>query len=114
MAIGAVTSLVFHIFVREGANPADARVAQHRQTSVGSVLRNLQLYLVGAVYMATRLFANLSQVYVPLYLHEALNMTAESLAIIPLVMFLSSFVTSVVVKLLNKKCGRKVSFSLYL
>jgi Na+/melibiose symporter-like transporter len=75
---------------------------------VGHLLKDVQLYQVALVYMATRLFVNLSQVYIPLYLHESLNMTAESLAVIPLVMFVSSFVVSLLVKVLNKKCGRKV------
>jgi Na+/melibiose symporter-like transporter len=75
---------------------------------VGHLLKDVQLYQVALVYMATRLFVNLSQVYIPLYLHESLNMTAESLAVIPLIMFVSSFVVSLLVKVLNKKCGRKV------
>jgi hypothetical protein len=52
---------------------------------------------------------NLSQVYIPLYLHESLNMGAESLAVIPLVMFLASFTMSLLVNVINRKCGRKVS-----
>jgi len=48
------------------------------------------------------------QVYIPLYLHE-LGLGAESLAVVPLVMFLSSLATSFIVKSVNKYCGRKVS-----
>jgi Na+/melibiose symporter-like transporter len=79
------------------------------QRSVSHLLKDVQLYQVALVYMATRLFVNLSQVYIPLYLHESLGMGAESLAVVPLVMFLASFVMSLLVKILNKKCGRKVS-----
>jgi hypothetical protein len=76
---------------------------------MGHLLKDVQLYQVALVYMSTRLFVNLSQIYIPLYLHESLGMGAESLAVIPLVMFLSSFAMSLLVKVLNKKCGRKVS-----
>jgi hypothetical protein len=79
------------------------------QRSVSHLMKDVQLYQVALVYMATRLFVNLSQVYIPLYLHESLSMGAESLAVIPLVMFLASFGMSLFVKILNKKCGRKVS-----
>lgn len=61
--------------------------------------------------MATRLFVNLSQVFIPLYLHVTLNMAAQSLAIVPLTMFLSSFATSFSIESLNKKFGRKVSIA---
>lgn len=80
------------------------------QRSVSHLLKDVQLYQVALVYMATRLFVNLSQVYIPLYLHESLGMGAESLAVVPLVMFLASFVMSLLVKILNKKCGRKLAF----
>lgn len=58
--------------------------------------------------MSTRLFVNLSQVFIPLYLHETLNMTASSLALIPLIMFLGSFLTSLTIEKLNRGLGRKV------
>jgi Na+/melibiose symporter-like transporter len=60
--------------------------------------------------MAKRLFVNLSLVYIPLYLHESLSIGAESLAVIPLVIFLASFGMSLFVDILNKKCGRKLAF----
>ncbi|GLH01280.1 Uncharacterized protein GBIM_07456 [Gryllus bimaculatus] len=86
----------------------DLTPCEHERTSLTAI--SLQLYQVGAVYMATRLFVNLSQVYVPLYLHETLNKSAESLAVVPLVMFLSSFVVSLVVKPLNQRFGRKIAY----
>lgn len=46
--------------------------------------------------------------YTPLYLHEQ-GLGAESLAIVPLVMFISSFSTSLIVKSMNKHLGRKVA-----
>lgn len=60
--------------------------------------------------MPTRLFVNLSQVYIPLYLHESLKMPATSLAIVPLTMFVSSFIASLIIERLNTKFGRKTSY----
>lgn len=107
ISIGALTSVMFHLLVKEGS--ASSRMQVAGQRSVSHLLQDVQLYQVALVYMAARLFVNLSQVYVPLYLHESLGMGAESLAVIPLVMFLTSFGMSLLVKILNKKCGRKVS-----
>lgn len=75
-------------------------------------LKDIQFYQVAAVYMPTRLFANISQIYVPLYLHDSLKMPATSLATIPLIMYLSSFQVSLVIDKINKKLGRKIAYSI--
>ena len=75
-----------------------------------SLFKDLELYHVACIYMPTRLFVNLAQTYVPLYLHETLQMPATSLAIIPLIMYLSSFKASITIQYLNSKLGRKVSY----
>ena len=59
--------------------------------------------------MCTRLFCNLSQAYVPIYLQDTLQMSPESVAYIPLTMYVSGFVTTLVMKPLNRNYGRKVS-----
>lgn len=64
--------------------------------------------------MSTRLFVNLSQVFIPLYLHETLNMTASALALIPLIMFIGSFLTSLTIEKLNRGFGRKVILKKYI
>lgn len=76
------------------------------------LLRDFRLYQIAFVYMLTRLFINLCQIYMPLYLHESLNMPATSLAYIPLTMYLSSFLTSLIIERLNTKWGRKVAYSI--
>lgn len=47
-----------------------------------------------------------------MYLHETLHMAATSLAIIPLIMYLSSFKSALVIEYLNTKCGRKIAYLL--
>lgn len=135
--IGLFTSLIFHIFVKEGnINNSDGNIFAYNLQDLyfisnhvtlyiiniflGSLRRNTrpisvllksrQLYQAACIYMPTRLFINLSQIYIPLYLHEFLNMPATLLAIIPLTMFLSSFITSLVIEKLNTKLGRKSSY----
>ncbi len=67
---------------------------------------------VAVVYMTTRLFVNLTQAYVPLYLQVTLGLTSSYVATIPLVMFLVGFVTSTLMKFVNHKIGRKLTFLL--
>ncbi|XP_067003209.2 major facilitator superfamily domain-containing protein 12 [Anabrus simplex] len=112
IGIGTVTSLIFHLTVNERPYSHAVGSTPGMKKTAGHLMKDIQLYQVAAVYMATRLFVNLSQVYIPLYLHESLGMGAESLAVIPLVMFISSFVMSLTIKILNKKFGRKVTYVL--
>ncbi|XP_066587775.1 major facilitator superfamily domain-containing protein 12-like [Prorops nasuta] len=112
LGIGAVTSLIFHIFVKETNTNNSNRPSQGNIKSISTLLKDFELYKLACVYMPTRLFVNLSQIYVPLYLHEYLKMSAVSLAIVPLTMFVSSFVMSLIIEKLNTKLGRKVAYAL--
>jgi len=69
-----------------------------------------QLYLVAGVYMCTRLFVNLSQSYIPLYLQDSLRLGPTFVAIIPLIMFCSGFVVSFVTRPINVRLGRKMTW----
>lgn len=76
------------------------------------LLKDVKLYQVACVYMVTRLFINLCQIYMPLYLHESLKMPATSLAYIPLTIYISSFLMSLIIERLNTKWGRKAAYSI--
>ncbi|XP_013788718.2 major facilitator superfamily domain-containing protein 12-like [Limulus polyphemus] len=62
--------------------------------------------------MGTRLYVNLSQVYAPLYLQDSLKLERDSIAIIPLIIYLSGFGSSFFMKLLNRKLGNKITYLL--
>lgn len=112
MGVGALSSIVFHIVVKERtSNNANGSLRRNTR-SVSVLLREIQLYGIACIYMLTRLFVNLSQIYVPLYLHETLNMPGTSLAVIPLIIYISSFVMSLIIEQLNTKFGRKISYFL--
>lgn len=78
--------------------------------TASSFLKDPKFYKVASVYMACRLFVNIGQTYMPLYLHESLMMPATSLAVIPLIMFMSSFKWSLIIEKLNTKLGRKWAY----
>ncbi|KAF5305314.1 hypothetical protein FQR65_LT07739 [Abscondita terminalis] len=111
LSIGIVCSLIFHIFVKEENDYGGDNVrAGELRTSVAEILCNVEIYQVAVTYMATRLFVNLSQVFIPLYLHETLSMAASALALIPLIMYVGSFVTSMCIEKLNRSLGRKMAY----
>ncbi len=128
VTIGAVASAVFHFTVNPQLNEenrlnaairaADAEARRRgsdrpvhiRPMYVADWLKEPQFYQVAGVYMTTRLFVNLSQAYVPLYLQITLQLHSTYVATIPLVMFLSGFATSTLMKFVNRIVGRKITF----
>jgi len=64
------------------------------------------------VYMATRLSVNMGQVFVSYFVQYSLWLPCNTVATVPLTMFLSGFLVSLGIKFLNKHLGRQVSYAL--
>jgi Na+/melibiose symporter-like transporter len=71
-----------------------------------------QFYLIACVYMVTRLFVNISNSYIPLYLQHSLGLENIFVAVVPLVMYISGLIVSIVLKFLTKRYGFKLAFAL--
>jgi len=121
MGIGISATFGFHIIVKEPSeekkdelSPFSIEKSAVSTPKIGilSWLSNPKLYLIAAIYMSTRLFVNLSQAYIPFYLQDSLMVSATYLAIIPLIMFSSSFLTSMLASLSNKHLGRPLTWIL--
>ncbi|XP_076336059.1 major facilitator superfamily domain-containing protein 12-like isoform X1 [Tachypleus tridentatus] len=119
LGVGFLFSVTFHIFVKE------KKPQTHPQTASDEVdfdldhlthltwkewFREPQFYQIGLLYMGTRLYVNLSQVYTPLYLQDSLKLETQSIAIIPLVIYVSGFLSSLFVTFINRKLGSKVTY----
>ncbi|ESO09125.1 hypothetical protein HELRODRAFT_110029 [Helobdella robusta] len=120
VAIGVTCTIFFHIFTKE---PGDLRDQYENQVLIQRVddqpkmewadwLKEPQFYLVGICYMFARLISNVSQTYWPFYIIDSLHLTKQYAAIIPLVVFVSGFITSLLMRPLNKVFGRKPTFLL--
>ncbi|KAJ8304626.1 hypothetical protein KUTeg_018209, partial [Tegillarca granosa] len=70
------------------------------------------VFRVAVIYMCTRLVVNISQIYIPMYITESLEMPKESLAIVPLVVYVSQFLMALLIKKENKTLGRNVTYIL--
>uniref|UniRef100_A0A2K5X5T3 Major facilitator superfamily domain containing 12 n=1 Tax=Macaca fascicularis TaxID=9541 RepID=A0A2K5X5T3_MACFA len=75
-------------------------------------LREPAFYQVGVLYMTTRLIVNLSQTYMAMYLTYSLHLPKKFIATIPLVMYLSGFFSSFLMKPINKRIGRNMTYFL--
>jgi len=75
-------------------------------------LREPQLYQVGFVYLCARLFVNLSQAYITLYLDITLELKPRYIAAIPMIMLTSGLLTSPTMRPITRIIGRKGAFLL--
>ena len=71
-----------------------------------------QFYVIACIYMACRLFVNMSQSYITFYVQYTVALPSEMIAIIPLVMFISGFLVSLLLKFITDRYGYKIAFAL--
>ena len=84
----------------------------HQTMKIMDWLREPQLYQVAFLYMCTRLFVNLSQTYMPLYLNVTLQLPQMYVAIIPMIMYVSGIFISIVTKSVSKRLGKKFAYGI--
>ncbi|XP_058435205.1 major facilitator superfamily domain-containing protein 12 isoform X3 [Marmota monax] len=97
--------LLLHLQGSSSSGPA-------QDVSVGDQLgvQDVPVFRVGVLYMTTRLIVNLSQTYMAMYLTYSLNLPKRFIATIPLVMYLSGFLSSFLMKPVNKCIGRNLTY----
>ena len=86
---------------------------QDQQMTVFNWLCEPQLYQVAFLYMSSRLFVNISQAYMPLYLNICLELPATYVAIIPMIMYVSGIFVAVITKTATKHLGIKITTGIY-
>ncbi|CAK6969410.1 major facilitator superfamily domain-containing protein 12a [Scomber scombrus] len=73
-------------------------------------LRQPSFYQVALLYMSTRLIVNLSQSYIAMYLLNTLGLPKNFIATIPLVMYVSGFLSSFIMKPVSKLIGKSLTY----
>ncbi|XP_027031951.2 major facilitator superfamily domain-containing protein 12-like isoform X2 [Tachysurus fulvidraco] len=128
-AIGMFFSLIFHLGTREtkagcredeeGAGDEGVQTPHLIRSTLNppSValqwrhwLKEPSFYQVALLYMCTRLIVNLSQTYISMYLTNSLLLPKKYIATIPLVMYVSGFVSSLIMKPFNKLIGKSMVY----
>ncbi|XP_063476750.1 major facilitator superfamily domain-containing protein 12 isoform X3 [Symphalangus syndactylus] len=89
-----------------------SRVEPAQDISISDQLggQDVPVFRVGMLYMTTRLIVNLSQTYMAMYLTYSLHLPKKFIATIPLVMYLSGFFSSFLMKPVNKCIGRNMTY----
>lgn len=131
VCIGALLSLLFHLGTQEkrsrprqeeaGSSPGERQSLLNNATVSSSPSSLLQwqhwlkqpsFYQVAMLYMSTRLIVNLSQTYISMYLTNTLLLPKKYIATIPLVMYVSGFASSFVMKPVSKLIGKCMTYFL--
>ena len=73
-------------------------------------LQNYQFYLIGLTYLSSRLIYMVSMAYIVFYVEFTLLLEKKFNAVVPLVMYISGFVMSLVVEIVKKSIGRDIIF----
>ncbi|CAF4701710.1 unnamed protein product, partial [Rotaria socialis] len=108
---GFFTSLIFHLGSKESISSAK----QYKILSVTSytwydVLCDTQFYGISLIWVFTRVMSNVSQVYLPLYIMDSTDASQVDrtfIAVGPLCVYISGFITSFPMRKINKYLGRK-------
>ncbi|XP_032763134.1 major facilitator superfamily domain-containing protein 12 isoform X3 [Rattus rattus] len=120
VGVGAVFSLLFHLGTKESRRPQHRGIEPDEHSPLLAPapqplllwrhwLQEPAFYQVGVLYMTTRLIVNLSQTYIAMYLTYSLSLPKKFIATIPLVMYLSGFFSSFLMKPINRRIGRNHS-----
>lgn len=130
-AIGMLFSLLFHLGTRETKaggsadedevdggdegerKPLLTRLAPNSPSVAlrwQHWLKEPSFYQVAVLYMCTRLIVNLSQTYISMYLINTLLLPKKYIATIPLVMYVSGFFSSFIMKPFNKLIGKSLVY----
>uniref|UniRef100_A0A6Q2YND0 Major facilitator superfamily domain containing 12 n=1 Tax=Esox lucius TaxID=8010 RepID=A0A6Q2YND0_ESOLU len=123
LGIGALFSLVFHLGTKETKGESEED-GERRPLIPGLKaisppqpllswkcwLEQPSFYQVAFIYMATRLMVNLSQTYISMYLTNSLMLPKKYIATIPLVMYVSGFASSFIMKPISRRIGKCMTY----
>ncbi|XP_066500690.1 major facilitator superfamily domain containing 12b [Hoplias malabaricus] len=123
LGIGAIFSLIFHLLTKERSQYQEETGERHPLLPELSSSTRTQLqwkhwftepsfYQVAALYMCTRLIVNLSQTYIAMFLINSLLLPKRYIATIPLVMYVSGFLSSLTMKPASKYIGVTMTYCL--
>ncbi|XP_018427749.1 PREDICTED: major facilitator superfamily domain-containing protein 12 [Nanorana parkeri] len=125
IGVGALFSLLFHIGTKEKQRfeylvEAENEDCIQEQATLPISPKSVMLwkhwllepsfYQVAILYMCTRLIVNLSQTYIAVYLTNSLHLPKNYIATIPLVMYVSGFISSFLMKPVNTWIGRNLTY----
>ncbi|KAL8062172.1 hypothetical protein ABFX02_02G129900 [Erythranthe guttata] len=108
--IGCCFVVIFHLGTAEPRLKREAREKGHARISWTYWFNKLLYYQVAIVYVLTRLVTNVSQAFLAFYTINDLQMTQSSKALVPAVIYICSFIVSVLLQEITWNRNRVKAF----
>uniref|UniRef100_A0A0N5APS2 Major facilitator superfamily domain-containing protein 12 n=1 Tax=Syphacia muris TaxID=451379 RepID=A0A0N5APS2_9BILA len=120
VGVGIITSLLFYLTTKEPNNIRTLSRLNSLSSTASELVKmsykkwfcHLQFYQIALLYMFSRLYINISQVYFPFYITMAVNLSKKYIAVLPMISYIFSFIISTIVGIpvVNKFVGNKVLY----
>ncbi|BES90109.1 major facilitator superfamily domain containing 12 [Nesidiocoris tenuis] len=119
LALGFVSSTFSGFTMKERTNDesdserltSEGATAQMERRTYLQIFSKLDLYKVALLYTSTRLFGNILQTFVALYVSETMQLSAVHVSAVPLAVYSASTISSIMAERMINLCGRKVTYA---
>uniref|UniRef100_A0A915DAL7 Uncharacterized protein n=1 Tax=Ditylenchus dipsaci TaxID=166011 RepID=A0A915DAL7_9BILA len=122
VGVGLLTTGLFFVSVKEPVNRRSLSRTNSLHSQSSEIVRmswknwfsHVHFYQTALLYMFSRLFINISQVYFPFYITLSQGRSKEYVAVLPMISYLASFMVSCVLGIpsINHRLDRKYLFLL--
>jgi len=118
LIVGSLATVIFHSGTPEGTLDSSGSENQTEESvkfNWWDWLKSRIYFQVAFIYMTTRIVVNVSQVFLPFFVDDVLEMHAlndQAITTVPLVLYISSFFGSLAMNRLNQKFGRRGGYIL--
>ncbi|VFR00074.1 unnamed protein product [Cuscuta campestris] len=96
--IGGFFVIIFHLGIKEPSKRKDGCAKIRNKTPWTYWLKKVSYYQVASVYVLTRVVTNVSQSFLAVYVINDLRMNQSSKSLVPAIIYLCSFTTSVLLQ----------------
>ncbi|XP_031128493.1 major facilitator superfamily domain-containing protein 12-like isoform X1 [Ipomoea triloba] len=96
--IGGVFVIIFHLGIKEPRKKDDGHEKNGSNTPWTYWLKKVLYYQVASIYVFTRVVTNVSQTFLAVYVINDLRMNQSAKSLVPAIIYLCSFITSVLLQ----------------
>uniref|UniRef100_A0A8D8WMV6 Major facilitator superfamily domain-containing protein 12 n=1 Tax=Cacopsylla melanoneura TaxID=428564 RepID=A0A8D8WMV6_9HEMI len=118
VGLGYLSTIIFYAGVSEirnrqlqldMRNSSSTQAYEAKKRTPRELLSMPTLYTVAVLYMTARMFFNTLQMFIVFYVQDTQQLSKVNIAVVPMVILISGFATSFVIKPMNVHWGRKVA-----
>lgn len=117
LGVGIIFQIIFHAGTNEKCLIREEDIDEsvdsnknHEKLDWIGYLKSYRFYCLGIVYMCTRLIVNMTQVYLPMFITDTLQLEKSQIALVPLITYLSGFFSTFPLRYLSKYLGRYITY----